>query len=225
MTRKRAKRRSDTLIAYQHEQFVLALYKRLTALEPLKEATTAAYRETILQPGSKDDVAIVEANARRLRNKAQCKALLEELLERTRKVASLDAGWALVQLKSRVEGSTVGNYLTPRVPGEPRRFDIDRCSDAQLAQLAELQIDEKELEVRGKGKKERHLIERKIKVKLVDPIGGVALMARIGGWEAPKKIAPTDGDGNDLNLLELVNASYELAAKRAAEAKAKEIAA
>jgi len=70
-----------------------------------------------------------------------------------------------------------------------------------------------------------HLIERKLKVRRVDPVTTIALMARIGGWEVPKKIAPTDAEGNDLNLLELVNASYELAAKRAAEAKAKENAA
>ncbi len=42
------------------------------------------------------------------------------------------------------------------------------------------------------------------KADLVSPI---ALMARIAGWEAPKKIAATDKDGKDLSLGDLVAAS------------------
>src|ERR1700722_2256523 len=75
------KKKSDALLTYQHRRFVLALHKRLTALEPLKEATTTAYRETILRAGSKLDEAVVDANARRLRNKPGVKAELERLLE------------------------------------------------------------------------------------------------------------------------------------------------
>jgi hypothetical protein len=208
MTRSRQKPVAP-LLAYQHRRFVQELHRRLTALEPLKEASSAAYRETILRTTSKQADAVIEANARRLRNKPEVKAELERLLQQATKITVLDAAWAMEQLRPLVEGVSIGNYLTPRQKGRHRQLSIDHCSARELAQLSELQIEESD-------------DGRKVKVKLVDRIGALALMARIGGWEAPKKIAPTDTDGNDLNLLELVNASYELAEKRAAEAKAKE---
>jgi len=111
--------------------------------------------------------------------------------------AELDAAWALREAKQLFDSCrsfNVDDYLTARGQGE-RAIDLE-ASPELLARLTELQITSEP--------NERQRIRIKGPNKYSDGAAILALMARIGGWEAPRKIAPTNTAGQDMTLAELV---------------------
>lgn len=182
-----------------HERFCQALHKRVWAGEKRGSARTAAYRDTMYSGDNADDTALA-ANARRLANRKEILGRLKELAEFSAKLAGVDSGWALVKLKQLAElidDFNLEDYLGPADDRGIRLFNLALVPRDKMGRLSELSIEEKD----G---------ERKIKLKgpaKADLVGPLALMARIAGWEAPKKIAPVTPDGNALTLEDLVGAS------------------
>jgi hypothetical protein len=183
-----------TLGNLDHERFCQAAHKRIWAGEQRKSALTAAYLDTVYD-GDKPELQSNADNARRLANQPLVKARLAELSEYSGKLAGIDASWALVQLK-RLTEFNVDDYLTPANEAGLRFFDISKASREQLSLLVELAMEEL---TEGRGELATHV--RKTKIKGHDPIAALSLMARIAGWEAPKKTAFTDVQGNSLEAL------------------------
>lgn len=165
-----------------HERFCQAAHKRVWAGERHVAAYHAAYRETIYR-GSDPDEKAIAANVRKLRNRKDVKRRLTELADFSAKLAGCDAGWAMRQLYARVVDFNLDDFLTPRIAGGQRYFDIAHASREQLAKLSEMTIEE---DIVSGDDEKLHTI-RKIKLKPYDPASIIGLMARIGGWEAPKK--------------------------------------
>lgn len=187
-----------------HERFCQNAHKRIWSGEKRVPAFHAAYRETIYR-GSNPDEQAIAPDVRRLRNRVEVKARLVELADYAAKLAGIDATWAMVQLKARVADFNLDDYLTPRGEGFQRFFDISNATREQLGKLSEMTIEE---EIVDAGEDTMRKV-RKIKIKPYDPASIIGLMARIAGWEAPKKVAPTnpEGDGpmevivhNDMSL-------------------------
>lgn len=173
---------------FDHERFCQAAHRRLWAGEKRATALPLAYRETMYSGDSEDDAAIAP-NARRLANRKDVKARLAELAAYSAQLAGIDAAWGLVKLKRYAEFN-VDDYLSPRNDAGLRFFDVGKVSSDKLGLLSELSIEEF---TEGRGENATDI--RKTKIKGHDPIAALALMARIAGWEAPKKIAPTTPDG------------------------------
>ncbi len=194
---------------FLHERFCQALHQRLWAGEKQSQARLAAYRETMYRGKNPDDEAL-KPNTRRLCQRKEVAARLTELAERSATLAAIEAGWIIIQAKDMlddIDRYNVDDFLTPpdESIGGHRRLDISRASREQLARLTELAIEP------GK-------YGTKIKIKGPDRYSAkpaiLALIARVGGYEAPKKISPTDRDGNDLSLGDLVNASMAIVLER-----------
>lgn len=167
-----------------HERFCQAAHARIWGGEKHVAAYTAAYRDTIYKGSNPNDQAIAP-DVRRLRNRKEVKARLAELADYAAKMAGIDAGWAMLQLKARVADFNLDDYLTLRGDGFQRFFDISSASREQLGKLSELTIEE---EIVDAGEDTMRKV-RKIKLKPYDPASIIGLMARMAGWEAPKKIA------------------------------------
>lgn len=175
---------------FDHERFCQAAHKRIWAGERHVAAYHAAYRETIYRGADPDEQAIAP-NVRKLRNRKEVKARLAELADVAAKMAGLDAGLAMLQLKARIWDFNLDDYLSPRGDGFQRFFDISNATREQMGKLSEMTIEE---EIVDAGEDTMRKV-RKIKLKGHDPASVIGLMARIGGWEAPKKVAPTTPDG------------------------------
>ena len=182
-----------------HERFCQAAHKRIWAGEQRGKALAAAYREAIYSGDDPESRSITD-NSRRLANTKPVKARLTELADYSGKLAGIDASWALLQLK-RYTDFNVDDYLTSPNEDGYRFFDVSRVPREKLALLVELQQEEF-----TEGRGESATSVRKTKIKGHDPIGALALMARIAGWEAPKKIAPTDAEGKTLTRFVVENA-------------------
>jgi hypothetical protein len=192
-----------TLGNLNHERFAQDAHKRIWSGQKRAEALTAAYLATVYE-GDNPDSPSVQDNARRLANQKPVKDRLAELADYSSKLAGIDASWAMLELARRVKDFNLDDYLSP--PGFGGRFfTIDEATRDQLGKLSELTIDEEIIEA---GEDTMRKV-RKIKLKPYDAAAIIGLMARIGGWEAPKKIAPTDADGNTLTLESLVTASMK----------------
>lgn len=176
---------------FDHERFCQAAHKRIWAGERHVAAYHAAYREAIYR-GSDPDEQTIAPNVRKLRNRKEVKARLNELADISAKLAGIDPAWAMVQLKMRVADFNLDDYLTPRMEGAQRFFDISATSREQLGKLSEITIEEDIVEA---GEDTMRKV-RKIKLKPYDPASIIGLMARIAGWEAPKKVAQTNPDGD-----------------------------
>lgn len=182
-----------------HERFCNALHKRVWNGEKQSSAREGAYRDTMYRGENPDSVSI-KHNARRLANRRPIIARLAELNEFSAKLAGVDSGWAMVKLKQltdAIEGFNLDDYLGEADKDGIRFFNLSKVPSEKLALLNELSIEEKD----G---------ERKIKLKgpaKVDMVGPLALMARIAGWEAPKKIAATTPEGKAITLADLIGAS------------------
>lgn len=182
-----------------HERFCQALHKRVWNGEKQSVARAAAYRDTMYRGENPDSVSITH-NARRLANRVPVRRRLAELNEFSAKLAGVDSGWAMVKLKQladAIEGFNLDDYLGDADEQGVRFFDLKRVPRERLALLNELSIEEMD-----EG--------RKIKLKgpaKVDMVGPIALMARIAGWEAPKKIAATTPEGKAITLADLIGAS------------------
>lgn len=167
---------------FDHERFCQAAHKRIWAGERHVAAYHAAYRETIYR-GSDPDEQAIAPNVRKLRNRKEIKARLRDLADVAAKMAGIDAGLAMLQLKARVWDFNLDDYLTPRGDGFQRFFDISNATREQIGKLSEMTIEEEIVDV---GEDTMRKV-RKIKLKGHDPASVIGLMARIGGWEAPKK--------------------------------------
>lgn len=201
-----------------HERFCQALHKRVWNGEKQSTARAAAYRDTMYR-GENPDSASIAHNARRLANRAAIVRRLAELAEFSAKLAGVDSGWAMVKLKQladAIEGFNLDDYLAPADASGERYYDLSRVPREKLALLTELGIED-EIETIGeapdKKGKMRPVQRRTRKIKLkgpakVDMVGPIALMARIAGWEAPKKIAATTPEGKAITLADLIGASY-----------------
>jgi hypothetical protein len=194
-----------TLGNFDHERFCQAAHAKIWAGEKRSTALPAAYRETIYQGDNPDDRSIAP-NARRLVQRKDVKERLAELAYYSSQLAGIDASWALIELARRVRKFNLADYLTGE--GTNRHFDISLCSRDDLAKLSELTIEEDILEA-GEDTMRR---VRKTRLKPYDPAAIIGLMAKIAGWEAPKKTELTGKDGVPL-LEQLVSASYETPAK------------
>jgi len=181
-----------------HERFCQEAHKRIWAGAKRKEALTEAYKIAVYE-GDNPDLPSIGDNARRLANQKPVAARLAELADYSSRLAGIDASWAMLELARRVMDFNLDDYLSP--PGQGGRFfTIDEATRDQLGKLSELTIDEEIIEA---GDETMRKI-RKIKLKPYDAAAIIGLMARIGGWEAPKKIAPTDAEGKTLTLESLV---------------------
>ncbi|SDD94510.1 hypothetical protein SAMN05216337_1017116 [Bradyrhizobium brasilense] len=201
-----------------HERFCQALHKRVWNGEKQSTARAAAYRDTMYR-GENPDSASIAHNARRLANRRPIVARLAELAEFSAKLAGVDSGWAMVKLKQladAIEGFNLDDYLAPPDANGERYYDLSRVPREKLAMLTELGIED-EIETIGEVADKKGKMQpvqrrtRKIKLKgpsKVDMVGPIALMARIAGWEAPKKIAATTPEGKAITLADLIGASY-----------------
>jgi hypothetical protein len=202
------------LLNHDHERFCQELRKRILAGEKRASARVGAYRATMYTGKAIDDTAL-SPNARRLANRKDVAARLGELDDFAAKLAGIDSGWALLKLKKladAIENFNLDDYLGPVNDKGRRYFDLSRVPPEKLAILSELAIDDTTIVKPSLEEGEPDEIHHSRKMKLKGPakadmVGPIALMARIAGWEAPKKIAPTDKDGKDLSLGDLVAAS------------------
>jgi hypothetical protein len=196
---------------FLHERFCQALHAKLWAGEKQSLARLAAYRETMYRGENPNDEAL-KPNTRRLCQRKDVAARLTELAERAATLAVLEAGWGMVQAKNlldEIDAHNIDDFLTAPNEFGDRHIDISKASREQLARLTELAIEP------GK-------FGTKIKIKGPDRYTAkpaiLALMARIAGWEAPKKLAATTKDGEDLSFADIVAEAMALVeAKRAAQ--------
>lgn len=191
-----------------HERFCQAFHKRVWAGEKRSTARTAAYRETMYKGDSPDDAAIAP-NARRLVQRKDVKARIAELADFAGKMAGIDSAWAMVEsrvLYDQVKAWNLDDYLAPPDAQGNRYYDLGKVPREQLALLSELTIEESD-EPGTAGRRELRKIKFKGPSKPGDLVAILALMARIAGWEAPKKVAPTTPDGEHSwnPLSELLN--------------------
>lgn len=210
---------------HDHERFCQAAHSRIWAGERRAKALPAAYRETMYGGKEADDAALAP-NARRLANRVDVAARLRELDDYAAKLAGIDAGWALLKLKrlaEDIEGFNLDDFLSVPSTDGSRYFDLSKVPADKLRLLSEIGIEDETktiLHVDDDAGKTVMDVKRRVqKIKLKGPakadlVGPIALMARIAGWEAPKKIAPTDKDGNDLKLGDAVAASMALVMER-----------
>lgn len=160
-------------------------------------ARTAAYREAVYKGDNPDDQAIAP-DARKLANQKAVKARIQELADFAAKLAGIDANWALVLLKGKAEAN-LDDYLSPPDGSGTRFFDLRGVPREKIGHLAELQIEDET--VLAKDQDDRRIL--KTKLKLCDPVAAIGLMARIGGWLAPTKMAPTNPEGDGPAVMEV----------------------
>ncbi len=199
---------------FRHERFCQALHVRLWAGEKQSEARLKAYRETMYRGSNPDDKAL-KPNTRRLCQRPEVKARLSELAERSATLAAIEGGWIMIQSKGlldEIDAHNLDDFLTPPDERGKRYLDISQASREQLARLTEIAMAPSKYGT-------------KIKIKGPDRYSAkpaiLALMARVGGFEAPKKLAATDKDGQDLSFADIVAEAMALVeAKRAAKVPA-----
>lgn len=177
----------------QHERFCQELNKLICAGGNVRESRSAAYQAA----GYETKAEYLPDNARKLANRPDVKGRLAELRTRSATLAEIDAGWCLLVLKRRVERAdryNIDDYLTPAMEGAPRYPDIARASREELGRLSELTLEE---EIIDAGEDTMRRV-RKTKFKgYVDVEAAVGLIAKINGYLAPTRVAPTNpaGDG------------------------------
>jgi hypothetical protein len=168
---------------FDHERFCQLAHKRIWAGEKQVEACEAAYRDAICEGAENTKPTDFAANVRKLRNRPEIKARLQELADYAAKLAGIDAGWAQLKLRDMVEAN-LDDYLSPTPDDGGNRFlTIGEVSREKLGLLTELSQEET-TELAGKGKLRD---VRKIRIKLPDKIQALGLMAKIAGWLAPER--------------------------------------
>lgn len=175
---------------FQHEKFCQEYHKLLWSGGKPKDSRVAAYKAA----GFDAEQQYIADNARKLANRKDVKGRLTELSEYAATMAGIDAGWAMLVLKRRVDlidDFNIDDYLTPATEELPRRhLDISKCDKDQLRRLAEVSIKDGEFKIKGYG----------------DLAGPLGLMAKIAGWLAPEK---QQHDIGGATLEALVTKSYE----------------
>ena len=170
------------LLNIDHERFCQAAHKLIWSGEKHVAAYHAAYIETIYEGSGEPFDEAIAANVRKLRNRTEVKARLQELAEYAAKLAGIDAGWAQLKLRDMVEAN-LDDFLGPPNDDGVRHFDIGKVSREKLAQLVELNQEET-IEFDDDEPARR---VRKVRLKLPDKIAALGLMAKIAGWLAPEK--------------------------------------
>lgn len=178
----------------KHERFCQELHKLVWAGGSTKESRITAYQAAGFMALGES----LNDNARRFANLKHIKARLAELSDYAAKLAGIDAGWAMLRLKQLAE-SNLDDYLGPADEDHNRYFTIGKTSREKLGLLSELSLDEETID----GPEGPIGRVRKTRVKLHDRVQTIALMAKIAGWNAPTKIAPTDGEGTGPAVVEV----------------------
>jgi hypothetical protein len=181
-----------------HERFCQAFHRRVLAGETRGAARTAAYREIVYKGDNSDDKAIAP-DARKLANQKLVKARIQELADYAAKLAGIDANWALVLLKGKAEAN-LDDYLSEPDGSGARFFDLRGVSREKIGHLAELQIEDET--VLKEDADDRRILKTKLKV--YDPVAAIGLMAKIAGWLAPTKVAPTNTAGDGPAVIETI---------------------
>ena len=164
---------------FDHERFCQLAHKRIWAGEKQVEACEAAYREAICEGAENTKPADFAANVRKLRNRPEIKARLQELADYAAKLAGIDAGWAQLKLRDMVEAN-LDDFLST-TDAEGHRYltlrEVDRNKLANVVELHQEEITEDDGD----------RAVRKIRIKLPDKIAALGLMAKIAGWLAPER--------------------------------------
>ena len=164
---------------FDHERFCQLVHKRIWAGEKQVEACEAAYREAICEGAENTKPTDFAANVRKLRNRPEIKARLQELADYAAKLAEIDAGWAPLKLRAMVEAN-LDDFLST-TDAEGHRYltlrEVDRNKLANVVELHQEEITEDDGD----------RAVRKIRIKLPDKIAALGLMAKIAGWLAPER--------------------------------------
>jgi len=167
---------------FDHERFCQLAHKRIWAGEKQVEACEAAYRDAICEGAENTKPTDFAANVRKLRNRPEIKARLQELADYAAKLAGIDAGWAQLKLRDMVEAN-LDDFLGAATTDGVRHFDIGSVPREKLAHLVELNQEET-IELDDDEHARR---VRKVRLKLPDKIQALGLMAKIAGWLAPER--------------------------------------
>lgn len=194
-----------------YERFCQAAHTRIWAGEKRADALVAAYRETVYRGENTDDEAL-KPNSRRLANRKEIAARLKELADYSARLAGIDAHWAMLKLKGLVDdvdAFTIDDYMARDEAGvRLNECDLTNVTADQMRRLKEVRP---EVTI-TRAEDGTETIRRKISIvgpdrySIVPTV--VGLMAKLAGWEAPKKIAPTNPAGDQPWSLErLIGAS------------------
>lgn len=190
----------------RHERFVQELHRLTWGGGKLKESRTEAYRLA----GFESEETCIADNARRLANHAKVKARLAELAEYAGKIAGLDSGWALLQLKNDFEevgAFNLDDYLGPADCEGARFFDLSKVNRDQMGRLSKLAITSRHEassdEEKSKPPAEIKHITLDGPNKFSERRAILETMSKIAGWFAPTKVAPTSPDGKNNATLTL----------------------
>lgn len=202
-----------------HERFCQDAHKRIWAGEKRAAAITGAYRTNCYSGDNPDDTALAP-NARRLANRKDVAARLKELADYAGQLAGIDASWGMLQLKKIIDtvaDYTLDHYMARDTDGKRlNKFDLSEVSDERMKRLTEI-TTEVTVNHDADG---NEVVRTKLKLKGPDRFSvipdTVAKMARIGGWEAPKKIAATTPEGKQVTWEDLVGASFKPAEEKTA---------
>jgi hypothetical protein len=183
-----------------HERFCQEVHRRMLARESRGQARTSAYREHIYTGDKAISDEELAPNARRLAGQRHIRDRIQEIADFTAKLAGIDASWAMVEAKTlfeAIKGFNLDHYLgLPDEEGN-RYYDLSEVPPEKLALLTEMTIESATEGNLMKGEPIRFI--RKVKLrgpsKAPEMIAILALMARIQGWEAPKKAEVTGKDG------------------------------
>lgn len=200
---------------WDHERFARGVSLRLCSDAPLEGGEGEAINRRVAK---RVKVARTEAyidvygaskhaadNARRLANAKDVRRRISELANEALEVADITPAWCLLQVKRRIDGFNVDDYLSGGGSGFERFFNIDNCTREELAKLSELSISE---EILGAGEETFRKV-RTTKIKPYDPFVGVALIAKLKGMEAPTKHELSGKDGAPLPLVPIINLTFE----------------
>ncbi len=182
----------------KQERFAQEYLRRLNAGGKRSEAARGAYLAAGYGSAPPHDMD----NSRRLRNTPQVAARIAELQSVGSRLVELDSGWALQQLLGlmRAAGSfNLDDFLGPVDAAGNRYYDLGRVSRAQMALLSEITIESHTI-AGGEDAPDREVHKVKLKgpEKFAEQRQILALMARIGGWEAPIKNLNANVDLRDL---------------------------
>ena len=174
-----------------HERFAQEIHRRVMARETRAQARVAAYRAHVLTGEATDEQ--IAPNARRLANAKPVAARIKELGEFAAKLAGIDANWAMLKLKGFADVNLDDYFI--RTEGGDRILNLGGVTREQMACLAE--ISQEQETMKSTLNPNGELTVKKIKIRPHSPIDAIRLMAQIGGWNAPAKVAQTNpaGDG------------------------------
>ena len=126
---------------FDHERFCQLAHKRIWAGEKQVEACEAAYREAICEGAENTKPTDFAANVRKLRNRPEIKARLQELADYAAKLAGIDAGWAQLKLRDMVEAN-LDDFLSTTDAEGHRYLTLREVDREQARQLVELHQEE-----------------------------------------------------------------------------------